>query len=131
MRRRSSTLGRQRAETSIITPVLSSSDQNVPWVSGSQPLMLNSSCGRNHAMPKGPVCNHAGPIQPEADSVGSSKVYVHTPKPTSMPTSTPRRLAPRQYRPPSSPGANWATAAKAINPYEANELSLLLKRLYA
>ena len=74
MRRRSSTLGRQRADTSIITPVLSSSDQNVPWVSGSQPVRLNSCCGRSQGMSNGPVRNHSGPSQPEADKVGSSSV---------------------------------------------------------
>ena len=45
-----------------------------------------------------------------------------------MPASTPRRLAPRQYSPPIRPGANCATAANAINPYEASVLSLLLLR---
>ncbi len=59
---------------------------------------------------------------------GSSSVYIHVAKPSTMPASTPRRLAPRQYRPPIRPGANCATAAKAIRPYEARLLSLLLLR---
>ena len=59
---------------------------------------------------------------------GNSRVYSQVAKPSSMPTSTPRRLAPRQYRPPIRPGANCATAANAIRPYEARVLSLLLVR---
>ena len=73
-RRRSSTPGRERAETIIIVPVLTSSDQNVPWVSVSQPLRPNSCCGRSQWMPKGPSCSHAMPNQPACVIVGSSRV---------------------------------------------------------
>ena len=56
-------LGRQRIETSSRPVTLASSDQNVPWVSGSQPTRPNSCCGRSQPMPNGPVCDPAG-IQP-------------------------------------------------------------------
>ena len=74
MRRRSSTPGRQRAEISIITAPLNSSDQNVPWVSGSQPLSPNNCCGRSHCRPNGPACTQVASRWPEAARVGSSRV---------------------------------------------------------
>lgn len=49
-------------------------------------------------------------------------------KPSTMPVSTPLRLAPRQYSPPITPGANCATAANAIKPYVAKVVSLATLR---
>jgi hypothetical protein len=128
LRRRSSKPGRQRAETRNNAPTLASNDQNVPWVSGSQPSRPNSCRGRSQPMSNGPCSIQPRPNQPASVNAGSSSVYIHMPKPSSRPASTPCRLAPRQYRPPISAGANCATAANDINPYEASVVSLPLTR---
>ena len=73
-RSRSSSPGRQRAETSSRAPMFNSSDQKVPWVSGSQPSMPNSWRGRSQPMPNGPRSNQPVASQPASVSVGSSRV---------------------------------------------------------
>ena len=73
-RRRSAAPGRQRIDTSSIVALLSSSDQNVPWVSGSQPRRPNNCCGRSQSMPNGPRSSSAASIQPPWHSAGSSSV---------------------------------------------------------
>ena len=73
-RRRSSRLGRQRIETSSSAATLASSEQTVPWVSGSQPDSPNSCCGRSQPIPNGPASTQPASSQPERASVGSSRV---------------------------------------------------------
>ena len=113
--RRSSRLGRRRSETNTRQPTLASNDQNVPCITGSQPLRWNSACGRSQSQPNRPCCSHAS----ERISAGNSNVYSHTAKPATRPTITPRRLAPRQYNAAISAGANCATAANASRPVAA------------
>ena len=67
-------LGRQRTEISIIAAVLNNSDQKVPWVSGSQPLMPNNSWGRSQEIPNGPPLSQATSNQLAWVSAGNSKV---------------------------------------------------------
>ena len=54
--------------------------------------------------------------QPDLAIDGSSSVQVHSAKPADRPASAPARVPPFQYMPPSSAGANCATAAKLISP---------------
>ena len=58
----------------IIAPVFTSSDQNVPCVSVSQPLRPNSCCGRSHVMPNGPLCSQCMSNQPACVIVGRNSV---------------------------------------------------------
>ena len=54
--------------------------------------------------------------QPDLAIDGSRSVQVHSAKPVARPASAPARVPPFQYMPPSSAGANCATAAKLIRP---------------
>src|SRR5699024_7610148 len=114
--KRSARLGGRRHESHSIAVILMLKDQKVPWFNGSQPSKPNNAAGLNQLMPHGPCNNHCCESQPASAIVGNNRVYNQITKPSNKPTSTPRRLAPCQYKPPIRPGANWATATKVIKP---------------
>ena len=67
-------------------------------------------------MPNGPSVTKLAGSQPDFANDGSSSVYSHTAKPAARPANAPALVAPFQYRPPITAGANCATAANEMSP---------------
>ena len=71
-------------------------------------------------MPNGPSASRSGGSQPAAAKAGTATAQIQPRKPAPIPAIAPAAVARRQNRPPSSAGANWATAAKEISPMAAS-----------
>ena len=81
-------------------------------------------------MPNGPSSMRPIGSQPERANAGSSSVYDHTENPASRAQNAPLRVPPFQKIPPSTTGANCATAANEIRPIDTSAYASPASRKY-
>src|SRR5680860_1094401 len=96
--------------------------QNMACETPSSPASPKSCSGLSASMPRGPSAKKLSGSQPERANDGRSRVYAQRRKPALSPTSAPLLLPPFQKIPPSTAGANCATAAKDTRPVSYTHL---------